>query len=141
MKRTKPSKAERRTKVQTFPAKSSARSNPYAPFLRPAVTAPCRPERLAPYNSYGVPRFVERGYYADIPFLCRDCGKAEIWTAAQQQWWYEVAKGHVESCAIRCRACRQNEQKRKKNARRRHLEGLAARHSPERSGRIEGSSA
>jgi len=32
-------------------------------------------------------------YYVDKPFICRDCGKHEIWKATSQKWWYEVAKG------------------------------------------------
>ncbi|HJT34783.1 MAG TPA: zinc-ribbon domain-containing protein [Pirellulales bacterium] len=42
-----------------------------------------------------------------MPFVCVDCGKDEIWTARQQQWWYEVAKGSVYSRAVRCHDCRQ----------------------------------
>jgi len=61
---------------------------------------------LAPYSSYGVPHFVERGYYLDTPFVCRDCGSHEVWTAEQQKWWYEVARGYVYSTARRCLACR-----------------------------------
>jgi Probable zinc-ribbon domain len=61
---------------------------------------------LAPYNSYGDPEFVRAGHYSDRPFRCRDCGKDEVWTARQQKWWYEVAKGYVYSTAVRCRACR-----------------------------------
>jgi hypothetical protein len=49
------------------------------------------PARLAPYNSYGDPDFVRRGYYLDRPFRCAGCGREELWTAAQQKWWYEVA--------------------------------------------------
>ena len=45
-------------------------------------------------------------WYADKNFTCRDCGKQEIWTARQQQWWDEVAKGEIETFAIRCRTCR-----------------------------------
>ena len=63
--------------------------------------------QLAPANSYGAPAFAMRGYYIDAPFRCVDCGKEEIWTAAQQRWWYEVAKGFVYSFAKRCRPCRQ----------------------------------
>ena len=63
--------------------------------------------RLAPSNSYGAPDFVSRGYYLDRPFRCVDCDIAQVWTAAQQQWWYEVAKGFVYSFAKRCRGCRQ----------------------------------
>lgn len=52
-------------------------------------------------NSYDPPQ-----EYRDYQFTCRDCGRVEIWTARQQQWWYEVAKGAIYSHAIRCRACR-----------------------------------
>jgi putative zinc ribbon protein len=92
----------------------------------PSGTAPCNPEALAPYNSYGAPTFVERGYYMDVLFQCCDCQKQEVWRATQQKWWYEVAKGNVESCAKRCNACRRRERERKAEARRVHLEGLAA---------------
>jgi hypothetical protein len=82
-------------------------------------------EALAPYNSYGTPSFVARGHYEDTPFTCASCGAAQIWRAAQQKWWYEVAKGNVESGAKLCRACRRREQARREQARRVHLEGLA----------------
>ena len=80
---------------------------------------------LAPDGSYGVPTFVTRGYYVDRPFTCNDCGKAEVWTATQQKWWYEVAKGGVWTTARRCRPCRRLERERRQEARRVHVEGLA----------------
>ncbi|MCX5787868.1 MAG: zinc-ribbon domain containing protein [Elusimicrobia bacterium] len=61
---------------------------------------------LAPSNSYGVPDFIQRGYYLDLPFTCPACGRQEVWTALQQRWWYEVAKGQVYSKAKFCRTCR-----------------------------------
>ncbi len=64
---------------------------------------------LAPHGSYSQPDFVERGYYVDEPFVCQGCGTSQIWTAAQQKWWYEVAKGSVFSTARLCRSCRQQE--------------------------------
>lgn len=84
---------------------------------------------LAPDSSYGVPEFVSRGYYVDLPFACKDCGKAEVWTASQQKWWYEVAKGGVWTTARRCRPCRHKERERREEARRVHLEGLARKQS------------
>lgn len=87
--------------------------------------APCNPELLAPYNSYGQPPFVARGFYRDVLFKCADCGKEEVWRATQQKWWYEVAKGNVETRAIRCNACRRVERARREEARRVHLEGIA----------------
>lgn len=95
----------------------------------PVGTAPVNAALLAPYNSYGVPAFVERGYYVDIPFQCEGCGKLEIWSAAQQKWWYEVAKGYVYSTAKLCRSCRRREQAHRAEARHVHLEGVARKKS------------
>jgi Probable zinc-ribbon domain len=89
------------------------------------LTAPVNEASLAPYKSYGVPKFVERGFYVAVPFRCVGCGAAEIWTATQQKWWYEVAKGYVYSTAKFCRPCRCKEQERRGGARRVHLKGLA----------------
>jgi hypothetical protein len=47
-----------------------------------------------------------REYYVALPIVCKDCGTQEVWTARQQQWWYEVAQGAIETTAVRCRACR-----------------------------------
>ncbi|OZG74712.1 hypothetical protein BTA51_06975 [Hahella sp. CCB-MM4] len=63
-------------------------------------------------------------YYVDKPFICVDCGMTEVWTAQQQKWWYEIAKGNINTTAIRCSACRRREKERKAEARRIHLEGL-----------------
>ncbi|MCU7960005.1 MAG: zinc-ribbon domain-containing protein [gamma proteobacterium symbiont of Bathyaustriella thionipta] len=42
-------------------------------------------------NSYGpCPR-----YYVDYIYSCIDCGKKSLWTAEQQKWWYEEAKGNI----------------------------------------------
>ncbi|MGB7158529.1 MAG: zinc-ribbon domain containing protein [Tepidisphaeraceae bacterium] len=74
----------------------------------PPTPAPRSPKRIeaelskqAPNNSHSPPLF-----YQDLEFKCRDCRKREVWTAEQQQWWYEVAKGPIQSTAVRCRACR-----------------------------------
>ncbi len=64
-------------------------------------------------------------FYMDRPFRCKDCGVDEVWTAKQQKWWYEIAKGHIDSIAVRCRPCRKKERARKAEARRVHLEGIA----------------
>ncbi|WP_434339275.1 zinc-ribbon domain containing protein [Motilimonas cestriensis] len=64
-------------------------------------------------------------FYLDMPFICKDCESFELWTAKQQKWWYEIAKGSIDSIAIRCRSCRKKEQARKAEARRVHLEGIA----------------
>ncbi|MCP2731277.1 zinc-ribbon domain containing protein [Limnofasciculus baicalensis] len=80
---------------------------------------------LAPNNSYGEPDFVKRKYYFDQPFICAGCNSQEVWTAVQQKWWYEVAKGGLFSTAKFCRTCRRQEQSRRAEARRIHLEGIA----------------
>lgn len=87
-------------------------------------------ERLKPGPYGGLrgvewPEFVDRGYYVDQPFQCLDCGAQEIWTARQQKWWYEIARGGAWTIANRCRTCRRRERERKVTARKVHLEGLA----------------
>ena len=67
----------------------------------PPGAIPANLKEQAPNNSYGPPL-----YYADQPFDCVDCGRHEVWTASQQQWYFEVAKGSIYGRAIRCRACR-----------------------------------
>lgn len=63
-------------------------------------------------NSYSPPL-----YYEDVPFVCRDCGSAEVWKAEQQKWYYEIAKGPIYAGAVRCRDCRRKEQERKQQSR------------------------
>lgn len=72
---------------------------------------------LAPHNSYSQPDFMERGYYVDKPFVCQACGISQTWSATQQKWWYEVAKGDVFSTAKLCRPCRQRERARREETR------------------------
>jgi hypothetical protein len=88
-------------------------------------SAPVNRAALAPHNSYFDPDFAARGYYLDQPFTCVDCGKDEVWTATQQKWWYEVAKGDVFTTARRCRICRRRDRERRTESRRVHLEGIA----------------
>lgn len=57
---------------------------------------------LTHINTYGaLPEF-----YIDRPFRCRDCGSWQIWRAADQKWYYEQAKGHMDATAVRCHTCR-----------------------------------
>jgi hypothetical protein len=63
---------------------------------------PADPEKLSHINTYGtLPDF-----YIDQPFVCRHCGKREIWRARDQKWYYEEAKGHVDARAVACHDCR-----------------------------------
>ncbi|WP_395505924.1 zinc-ribbon domain containing protein [Ectopseudomonas hydrolytica] len=93
---------ERRKVKKATPARPSTR------LAAPADSVPVDRSNLAPYNSYGDPIFVRRGWYEDQAFTCHDCGVQQTWTAAQQKWWYEGCEGQVYSTAIRCRACRLN---------------------------------
>ncbi len=64
-------------------------------------------------------------FYVDKLVVCRDCGAEEVWTAEQQKWWYEVAKGNINSRAVKCRGCRKEDKERKALARKVHLNGIA----------------
>jgi len=105
-------------------AERAARRSSLAPLDRLPVTL----SLLTPSPILGLPQFVQRGCNVDEPFTCRDCGRAEVWTALQQKWWFEVAHGDIWTQAIRCRPCRARERLRRAEARRVHLEGLAAKH-------------
>ena len=69
---------------------------------RPLYSVEANQNELLHNNTYGL----LPTYYVDKPFKCCDCGKNEIWTAISQKWWYEVAKGHIDSIAVRCKTCR-----------------------------------
>jgi hypothetical protein len=116
---------QRRAELKTKRKQRKAKQQSLTTTPRPLGTAPVNEDSLAPYKSYGAPGYVMRGYYQDVPFRCQGCGKEETWTAAQQKWWYEVAKGYVYSTAKLCRPCRKKAQARRAEARRVHLEGVA----------------
>ena len=86
----------------------------------PADWRPVDPLRVNLGNSYSSPP----AYYKDVGFRCVDCGKAEVWTAGQQKWWYEEIGGYFFTTARRCRPCRIRERIRKREARRVHLQGI-----------------
>jgi Probable zinc-ribbon domain len=97
----------------------------------PPGALPADPARLAHDGTYGPrPRF-----YVDWPFTCVDCGKEEVWSAADQKWWYEVACGKIASRANRCRDCRRKRRLRRSQERRIHIEGLIAKYGAEEAAR------
>lgn len=107
------------------------RADPYAygPGIPdpPAGAVMAEPAQLVHDNTYGPrPRF-----YVDQRFACIDCGTTEVWTAASQKWWYEVAKGKIASRAVRCAACRKLNRGRVNAARRAHIGGLVGKHGIE----------
>ena len=73
----------------------------YLPSQNPSAV-PADHTRLSHINTYGeLP-----DYYVDRPFTCRRCGKREIWRSADQKWYFEEAKGHIDARAIECHDCR-----------------------------------
>ena len=49
--------------------------------------------KLSHNNTYGrLPRF-----YVDRLVVCRNCGTEEVWTAERQKWWYEEARGNINT--------------------------------------------
>lgn len=111
-------------------ARAAAEAAPVRAPQRPPGAVEADPAALAHCNTYGLLPL----YYVDIAFTCRDCGSQELWTAKAQKWWYEVAKGNINSTAVRCRPCRRREQARRDEARRVHLEGLRRRDAAGRKG-------
>jgi hypothetical protein len=63
-------------------------------------------------------------WYIDQPFVCRDCGIADLWKAAEQKRYVESWGGHTDARAVRCRACRRKERERIALARARSEEGM-----------------
>jgi hypothetical protein len=101
------------------------------PDRLPSGALPADQSLLVHDNTYGPrPRF-----YVDQPFTCVDCGKREVWTAADQKWWYEVAQGKIASRAGRCRDCRRKRRLRRSQERRAHVEGLVAKYGLEEAAR------
>ena len=117
-------RVEKRTKLAASEARIAAirAEKERAKRLRGQVLV--NPANLRPTNSYGIPDFVQREFYVDRPFRCKDCGTPQVWTATQQKWWYESAKGDVWTVAVRCRPCRRRERERKAVSRMVYAEGL-----------------
>src|SRR5215510_8436187 len=108
-----------------------AKRTSFAPWLEPdrvpSGALAADQAKLLHDNTYGPrPRF-----YMDQPFACVDCGKEEVWTAADQKWWYEEAKGKIASRANRCLDCRRKHRLRRSQERRVHIEGLIAKYGVE----------
>ena len=94
--------AKRHERIKLY---ASANIYVLPPPPRPLESVQADRAQLGHNNTYGpLPLF-----YVDRPFVCRDCGESQVWTAKQQKWWYEIAKGHINSVAIRCRPCRKKE--------------------------------
>jgi len=93
-----------------------------APRFWPKRAVRANREKLRHNNTYGLLPY----FYLDRDFDCIDCGSKQRWTADQQKWWYEEAKGSIDSRAVRCFPCRKHIQA-LKEAQRRHMENVANR--------------
>lgn len=112
-----------------------AKRTSVAPWLEPDEVPygalPADQGKLAHDGTCGPrPRF-----YVDEPFTCVDCGREEVWTAADQKWWYEDAKGKIATRANRCLACRRKRRLKRSQERRVHIEGLVAKYGVEEAAR------
>lgn len=99
-------------------ARALAGIDPFDPNTKPPNGAVMADRtQLAHNNTYGpLP-----GFYVDQVVVCRQCGKEEVWPAERQKWWYEVAKGNINSRAVLCRACRIKEKAGNAESRREQL--------------------
>ena len=118
---SKETKRQRLNEARLKRAKALIGIDPCDPTIEPppgSVMADLK--ELSHNNTYGLlPRF-----YIDKVVVCRKCGKEEVWPAERQKWWYEVAKGNINTDAVYCKECRNKENERKNEARRVHFEGL-----------------
>ena len=90
------------------------------PETLPPSAVRSNPSELAHNNTYSsLPLF-----YVDRSYICRDCGAHDVWKAKQQKWWYEVAKGHIDSRAVQCLLCRKMDQA-KREDQKRHMKIMA----------------
>jgi hypothetical protein len=115
------SKAKRLKESRLLRAKALAGTDTTDPSVEPPPGAVMADQKeLSHNNTYGrLPRF-----YIDTAIVCRQCGTEEVWPAERQKWWYEVAKGNINTAAVLCRACREKEKKRKDESRKVQIEGL-----------------
>ncbi len=111
---------KRRAEIRAARLKRTHKRHPLSPGAHVRVDA----TQLAPDGSYGVPQFVQRGWYVDVEFRCVDCGTEGVWSAERQKWWYEVAKGGVWTRANRCRECRAKKRAQREASRTAFVEGM-----------------
>ncbi|MFY0614633.1 MAG: zinc-ribbon domain containing protein [Hyphomicrobiaceae bacterium] len=116
--RAKRLKAARRAQLDTHPASRGG---------WPKNSVAADHAQLAHDNTYGP----FPNYYVDQVFTCIDCDIEQLWTAKQQKWWYEIAKGKIASRAVRCRACRKVRRGERDSVRNVHVEGLIKKYGVE----------
>lgn len=73
-----------------------------SPYTMPEGAIAADLSKQVPNGSYDPPP----RWYVDKDFVCVNCGSEETWTAEQQKWYYEAAKGTLYATAKRCHDCR-----------------------------------
>ena len=125
--RKKRAEIRQRRQLRARIAAPRSRDPHLEPDRIPIGALPADQAKLVHDNTYGPrPR-----YYIDVRFTCVECGVEEVWTAADQKWWYEEAKGKIASTANRCATCRRKRRLRRSQERRVHIEGLIAKYGLE----------
>jgi len=121
-------KQQRLVEGQLARARTLVGIDPTDPDTSPPLGAVMAdPAELTHNNTYGrLPRF-----YVDRVVVCRNCGTEEVWPAERQKWWYEEAKGNINTQAVLCRSCRAAERERKEVARAVAAHGSGAKRSSE----------
>jgi hypothetical protein len=77
------------------------------------------PEGALPGNpdeQVGAEGYAAKFYYVDIDYVCRGCGRKEVWTAAQQKRYFEVQKGNIYNEPTWCHECHTERMQKKKAA-------------------------
>ena len=113
-------KANRARRVALPSRKASLRQWAFQSGLRDETIIPVNKTKVSSRSV--IPKIPDYSY--DRWFDCQNCGTRELWTAKQQQRWYEEQGGEIETVAIHCNACRRKERLRRAEARKVHLEGL-----------------
>lgn len=99
--------------------KRDTKVNPFKGPI-PEWAVPVNPAEIVYHSMYmDIPLF-----YVDKEFMCKLCGEYEIWPVKRQKWWYEIAKGALETTAVLCRSCR-DKKKAERNEQNRHMEAVA----------------
>ena len=84
---------QRRDEIELKRAKKREKAEAYARAQARRNQVVVNTALLRPTNSYSIPDFVERGWYIDRPFRCKDCGKSEVWIRPNRSGGTNQRKG------------------------------------------------
>lgn len=69
-------------------------------YIIPANSLAANPSKQNHKGSFSV-----KFYYRDITYICQGCGNKEVWTAKQQQRYFEIQKGNIFNKPKWCSEC------------------------------------